>query len=147
MNSDDFSAVTAYNRLRQGRGRRGHTAVLPVRASAEVVVMSLMIVVVGLFIAMVFLMIMGTSGFVFFNVFRNFGRVSKVVDQALDQAEKEAAHSEKKRRALEIVANQAEGTPAYKCKSCGAIVDSTAELSADGRIRCNYCNQWASIYQ
>ena len=32
-----------------------------------------------------------------------------------------------------------------RCKKCGATVDSTAELSAEGKVHCNYCNEWSSI--
>ncbi len=53
--------------------------------------------------------------------------------------------AEAKHRAIEIVAQQPAGSPACKCKKCGAIVDSTAELSAEGKVRCNYCNEWSSI--
>jgi len=50
-----------------------------------------------------------------------------------------------KHRAIEIVSQQPAGSPACKCKKCGATVDSTAELSAEGKVRCNYCNEWSSI--
>ena len=50
-----------------------------------------------------------------------------------------------KRRAIDIVSQQPPGSPACKCKKCGAIVDSTAELSAEGKVHCNYCNEWSSI--
>lgn len=105
--------------------------------------MNVILIGVGVLIAFVFLMIMGTSGIMFFKMFRIFGRVAETVEQATV----EATHAEKKRKALEIVAKQPAGSPAYKCKGCGATVDSTAELSADGKVRCNYCNQWSSIYQ
>lgn len=93
-----------------------------------------------------FFIIMGTSGFIFFNVFRLFNRAMKDAGQHQEEA-KQAAHTEKKRRALEVLAQQPPGAPAFKCHGCGATVDSTAELSPDGRVRCNYCNQWTSIYQ
>lgn len=35
--------------------------------------------------------------------------------------------------------------PALKCRNCGATVDSLAELTGDGRVRCHYCNSWTSI--
>jgi len=53
--------------------------------------------------------------------------------------------AEAKRRAIEIVSKQPAGSSAFKCKKCGATVDSTAELSAEGKVRCNYCNEWSSI--
>lgn len=108
--------------------------------------MSVVFIVFAVIFGIVFLFVMGTSGFVFFNVFRLFNRALKDAEQHQD-AEKQSAHAEKKRRALEIVAQQPPGSPAFKCHGCGATVDSTAELSPDGRVRCNYCNQWTSIYQ
>ncbi len=107
---------------------------------------NLLFMIFAVIFGIVFLFIMGTSGFVFFNVFRIFNRVSKNFEQHQDAA-KQSAHVEKKRKALEIVAQQPPGSPAFKCHGCGATVDSTAELSPDGRVRCNYCNQWTSIYQ
>ncbi|MCX7387188.1 MAG: hypothetical protein NTX48_11035 [Planctomycetales bacterium] len=50
-----------------------------------------------------------------------------------------------KRRVLDIVSQIPLHTAAIKCGNCNATVDSTAELSADGKIRCNYCNEWSSI--
>jgi formylmethanofuran dehydrogenase subunit E len=58
---------------------------------------------------------------------------------------KAEARAEAKRRAIDIVSHQPAGSPACKCSKCGAIVDSTAELSAEGKIHCNYCNEWSSI--
>jgi formylmethanofuran dehydrogenase subunit E len=55
------------------------------------------------------------------------------------------ARAGSKHRAIEIVSQQPVGSPACKCKKCGAIVDSTAELSAEGKVHCNYCNEWSSI--
>jgi hypothetical protein len=107
--------------------------------------MNLFMLVFGVLFAVAFLFILGTSGVMAFNIFRLFNRIQKNVDNAaMNPAE---AHAEKKRRALEVVAGQPPGTPAHKCRNCGATVDSTAELSADGKVRCNYCNQWSSIYQ
>lgn len=103
------------------------------------------VAVFGVLFVLVFLVIAGTSGFVFFNVFRLFNRALKDADRVSDSPE--AAHAENRRRALEVVSQQSPGTPALKCRNCGATVDSTAELSADGKVRCNYCNEWASIYQ
>jgi rubrerythrin len=63
-----------------------------------------------------------------------------------DKTRAEAEHAERKRRALELVAGKSPSDPAMKCRHCGAIIDSTAELSGDGKIRCNYCNQWTGIF-
>lgn len=108
--------------------------------------MNLLIIIFAVIFGVAFLLIMGSSGFVFFNVFRIFNRLSKNFEEHQD-AVKQSAHAEKKRKALEVVAQLPPGTPAFKCHGCGATVDSTAELSPDGRVRCNYCNQWTSIYQ
>ena len=108
--------------------------------------MNLLIIIFAVIFGLVFLFTLGTSGFVFFNVFRIFNRALKDAGGQQESA-KQSAHAEKKRKALEILAQQPPGSPAFKCHGCGATVDSTAELSPDGRVRCNYCNQWTSIYQ
>jgi CBS domain containing-hemolysin-like protein len=91
-----------------------------------------------LIIAMVF--ILAVAGFVFVNVFKTFTRGSRTEGQ--HQGESGANG---KRRALEIVSQRQPHAAAVKCGKCGATVDSTAELSADGKVRCNYCNEWSSI--
>ncbi len=108
--------------------------------------MNLLIIIVAVIFGLAFLFTLGTSGFVFFNVFRVFNRALRDAG-AQQESAKQSAHAEKKRKALELVAQQPPGSPAFKCHGCGATVDSTAELSPDGRVRCNYCNQWTSIYQ
>jgi len=108
--------------------------------------MNILLIVFGVIFGLFVLFTLGTSGFVFFNVFRLFNRALKDSGQNQHEAG-QAAHVEKKRKALELLAQQPPGSPAFKCRGCGATVDSTAELSPDGRVRCNYCNQWTSIYQ
>lgn len=108
--------------------------------------MNWMFILFAVVFGFVLLTIMGTSGFIFFNVFRIFSRSLKQADQQQEEATP-AVHTENKRKALELLAQQPPGSPAFKCRGCGATVDSTAELSPDGRVRCNYCNQWTSIYQ
>ena len=103
------------------------------------------IIIFAVMFVLGFLIIAGTSGFMFFNVFRIFNRVLK--DAEDESGRGDTAPAEKRRRALDIVSQQSPGTLAHKCRNCGATVDSTAELSADGKVRCNYCNQWSSIYQ
>ncbi len=100
------------------------------------------IIVAAAFVGVLFF---GMAGFVIFNIFRTFNRTMKTPEDPLVNAE--SAHAEKKRRVLEIVSRQSPDSPALKCRGCGATVDSTAELSADGKIRCNYCLQWTSIFQ
>lgn len=63
----------------------------------------------------------------------------------MDDSSQADVRVEAKRRAIEIVSKQPAGSSAQKCKKCGATVDSTAELSAEGKVRCNYCNEWSSI--
>lgn len=63
----------------------------------------------------------------------------------MDDSPQADVKAEAKRRAIEIVSKQPAGSSAFKCKKCGATVDSTAELSAEGKVRCNYCNEWTSI--
>ena len=90
------------------------------------VVITLMILAVGLFVFIVVLRRMNSSP--------QAGGIGQNPTQA-----------DPKRRAIDIVSQQRPNAPAYKCGKCAATVDSTAEVSADGRIRCNYCNEWTSI--
>lgn len=141
-------SVKTTNLLRQAFSHSAATGtgVSEEGTSIEMESMNLLIIIFAVIFGLVFFLTLGTSGFVFFNVFRVFNRALKNADQQQNSA-KQTDHAEKKRKALEIVAQQPPGSPAFKCHSCGATVDSTAELSPDGRVRCNYCNQWTSIYQ
>jgi DNA-directed RNA polymerase subunit RPC12/RpoP len=88
-----------------------------------------------------FLTTLGMSGFLFFNVFRTAKRIT-------DQLESdEPPESRSRRSARDLIGQLPPGDAAYKCRNCGATVDSTAELTPDGRFRCNYCNQTSSIFQ
>jgi len=89
-------------------------------------------------IAMLF--ILAVAGFVFFNVFTQLTRGSRNPGQSRGEP-----GADGNRRALEIVSRLPPHAAAVKCGNCGATVDSTAELSADGKVRCNYCNEWSSI--
>lgn len=86
------------------------------------------------------LFILAVGGFVVFNVFRTMSGTSRSIVQHQGESGLDG-----KRRALEIVAKRPPHDAAIKCGKCGATVDSTAELSADGKVRCNYCNEWSSI--
>lgn len=80
------------------------------------------------------------AGFVFFSVFSMLKRGSRTPGQNRSES-----GADGRRRALEIVSQRPPHAAAFKCGNCGATVDSTAELSADGKVRCNYCNEWSSI--
>lgn len=86
------------------------------------------------------LFILAVGGFVVFNVFRTMSGTSRSFVQHQGESGLEG-----KRSALEIVSQRPPHAAAIKCGKCGATVDSTAELSADGKVRCNYCNEWSSI--
>jgi hypothetical protein len=86
------------------------------------------------------LFIVAVFGFIVFSMFRRWRRASDVSYLAQN-----AAGAGGNRRALEIVSRQPPTPLGHKCKQCGATVDSTAELSADGKVRCNYCNEWSTI--
>ena len=86
------------------------------------------------------LFILAAGGFIVFVFFKSLLRKSRAT---VDNRGESGA--EGKRRALEIVAQRPPHAAAIKCGKCGATVDSTAELSADGKVRCNYCNEWSSI--
>lgn len=92
------------------------------------------------------LVILPLFGLTFFNVFRFSNRIARLQESVLDEAER-AQRDGQRKTTMDIVSQLPPGSPAHKCRNCGATVDSTAELSADGRVRCNYCNQWTSIYQ
>jgi hypothetical protein len=103
--------------------------------------MNVFFIIFGVIFVLVLVIMAATSGVMAFNISKLFKRLASQTEDA------EASHAAQKRKALEIVAKQPPGAPAFKCKACGATVDSTAELSSDGKVRCNYCNQWTSIYQ
>ena len=86
------------------------------------------------------LFILAAGGFIVFVFFKLLRRGSR---EAVDNRGESGADG--KRRALEIVSQRPPHAAAIKCGKCGATVDSTAELSADGKVRCNYCNEWSSI--
>jgi hypothetical protein len=102
-------------------------------------------VIAAAFIGVVFLIMLSMGGFVFFNFFRIFNRSIKNAESQIENSQR--PRGDGNRRALDALAQLPPGSPAHRCRSCGATLDSTAELSADGRIRCNYCNAWSSIYQ
>lgn len=106
---------------------------------------STLFILAAVFIGLMFLVTLGTSGFVFFNVFRNFNRAMKNTEPQDDNTGRDG--SDGKRRAMDALSQLPAGSSAGKCRSCGATVDSTAELSPDGKVRCNYCNAWSSIYE
>lgn len=90
----------------------------------------------GIMFFAVFVFILVTSGFVFFNVNRVFRTALKSAEQQL--AEK--ANSAK-------AAEQSEAAPAagsVKCANCGAGLEQPEERSPDGKLRCAYCHQWTN---
>jgi len=86
------------------------------------------------------LCILAVAGFVYFYVFKSSSRASPDTNRDRNESGRDG-----RRRALEILVKRPPQAAAYKCGKCGATVDSTAELSADGKVRCNYCNEWSSI--
>lgn len=84
------------------------------------------------------LFVMAGAAFVFYRVFVTFRQVDRVQSEAL----KSMGSSEGR---VPPDAQPITGD-VLRCKQCGAVVDSTAELSPEGRIRCNYCNTWTSLY-
>lgn len=107
---------------------------------------TLFIVFVFFFVAAI--VVFGLTAFGMSMLFRrNASTLMKQNLKTLMELGEEATEAERRRNVMDVLARQPPGAPAYKCKGCGATVDSTAELSADGRVRCNYCNQWTSIYQ
>lgn len=103
--------------------------------------MSLMIyILVGCF-ALAFVVILAAMFFTSVSVFRIFNRV-------LDETQKQSRQPvQNTGRVLDVVGREPHKAASYKCRSCGALADSTAELSAKGEFRCNYCNAWTSIYE
>ncbi|MBC7964557.1 MAG: hypothetical protein H7Z17_01430 [Fuerstia sp.] len=86
------------------------------------------------------LFILAVGGFIVFVFFKTMLGGSR---DAVDNRGESGADG--RRRALEIVSQRPPHAAAIKCGNCGATVDSTAELSPDGKVRCNYCNEWSSI--
>ncbi|MCA9057432.1 MAG: hypothetical protein KDA85_02995 [Planctomycetaceae bacterium] len=100
-------------------------------------------IIFGGFFLVIVLLALGTSPM----ILRFFRRNTAGSSAATSERHASDADGPARKRAREVVAHQSPGAEAYKCRNCGATVDSTAELSADGKIRCNYCNSWSSIYQ
>ena len=101
---------------------------------------SILVVIITIVATLVFIASLGSSGFVFFNMFRTLRWASRDTERHRGEW-----GADRKRRVLDIVSQQLPHIAAYKCGKCGATVDSTAELSAGGKVRCNYCNEWSSI--
>jgi hypothetical protein len=96
------------------------------------------IIVLTIFIlAFVFVVVTGT--FVMIQVVRTFRQVNKVQSHVLQSAAGASDDRPPK-------GTRTGGGDVLRCRQCGAVIDSTAELSAEGAIRCNYCNSWTSIY-
>ena len=86
------------------------------------------------------LFILAVGGFIVFVFFKTMlGGSREAVENRSESG------TDGRRRALEIVSQRPLNAAAIKCGKCGATVDSTAELSPDGKVRCNYCNEWSSI--
>lgn len=93
--------------------------------------------------ALALLMILATAGFILYHFFDKSRQAKR---SAMQNSHRSASGTDGKRRALDIIAEKKSHQSAHKCHKCGATIDSTAELSADGKVRCNYCNEWTSIY-
>lgn len=97
-------------------------------------------------VAIPLLFVLAVAGGIMFGIFKTSKDSSNEESSSNKQDSTHAeVKAEAKRRAIEIVSQQPAGSPACKCRKCGAIVDSTAELSAEGKVHCNYCNEWSSI--
>jgi DNA-directed RNA polymerase subunit RPC12/RpoP len=88
-------------------------------------------------LAFVFVVVTGT--FIVIQVFRTFRQVNQVQSHVLQSAG--GANEERSQKKTQTGAGDV-----LRCRQCGAVIDSTAELSAEGAIRCNYCNTWTSLY-
>ena len=100
--------------------------------------------IISILFALIFIIamlcILAVAGFVLFTVFSTQTRGSRTAEEYQGES-----GADGKLRALDIVSQRPPHAAAVKCGKCGATVDSTAELSADGKVRCNYCNEWSSI--
>lgn len=111
--------------------------------------MNTILIILGVAFGIAILLIVGASIVAFTSgLWRTTGaaEMPPVTDQ--DGSPPSAARPpEHSGRAYELVAHLPPNAEAFKCRNCGAIIDSTAELSAKGEVKCNYCNKWSSIYQ
>ncbi len=109
--------------------------------------MKTVLIILAIAFGIAFLFILGSSLFASAWIFRLFNRTWNEHEKQLAAGQRTADERVPAGRALELVGRLPADAEAYKCRKCGAIVDSTAELSANGEVRCNYCNTWSSIYQ
>jgi len=91
------------------------------------------------FMILIFAIMIVSGTFIATHIFRTFRRVGEMQDSILQSSAKQPSREEPAK--LKTPAGDV-----LRCKQCGAVVDSTSELSAEGAIRCNYCNTWTSIY-
>lgn len=107
--------------------------------------MPTVLIILAIAFGIAFLFILASSLFSSAWIFQLFNRPDRTEPQADHPAEDNEAQ-DAAGRALDLVGRLSPDAEAYKCRKCGATVDSTAELSADGKVKCNYCNSWSSIY-
>lgn len=108
--------------------------------------MSTVFVILLVCFGLAFLMMLAATVFTSASVFRIFNRV---LDEsaATEKTSRSGKGSTPPGKVLDVVAREPHKTASYKCRHCGALADSTAELSAKGEFKCNYCNAWSSIYE
>lgn len=91
--------------------------------------------VMGSFVALMFLLV--GSGFLFAKISPE-SQMKAMVDQLqrLQQENSSAANTETK---------VAQG--GYQCSACGATLESNAEVSPHGDVKCEHCGRWFNIHK
>ncbi len=107
--------------------------------------MNAILIILAVAFGIAFLFILGSSLLTSAWVFRMFSRTAKQMEAQMEDAA--GSENSERGRAFDLIAKIPQNQEAWKCSNCGAIVDSTAELTASGKVKCNYCNSWSSIYQ
>lgn len=114
--------------------------------------MNILLVIFAIAFGIAFLLILGSSIFIGGTVFRLFRKAEKHADlhqSAGGRGLSTHTHPDgtsHHQRVLEMLKSLPPGTEPYKCRKCGATVDSTAEISPTGDIKCNYCQSRTNLF-
>lgn len=118
--------------------------------------MKIIFIIFAVAFGVAFLMILGSSAYIGATVFRIFRKAAgdgefasptgseDAHDPARLKSEDDSSHHH---RVLEMLKQLPPGTEPYKCLNCGATVDSTAEISPTGEIKCNYCHSRTNLFK
>ncbi len=117
--------------------------------------MNILLIIFAIAFGIALLLVLGSSLFVAASAFQSVRRryraespmqsSSGEVDGTKDAAQG-SADGTHHNRVLEMLKKLPAGSEPYKCGNCGATVDSTAEISRNGDIKCNYCHSRTNLF-